>query len=271
MRYLKTVIGLVVVWLMLLPVFWLISISFKTDSEIFSKEPALIPAHPTYAHYANILSDPSYLTFIYNSAVIAVAATLLVIVLAVPAGFGYSRMFSFKGQSTTFIMVLIGRMLPPIALIVPLYEVFARMHLLNTKFGLILIGAAVGLPLAIWMFKTFFDEIPEEIIEAAVLDGCNKLHLLWHIVIPLARHAIASAVTITFLTVWNLFLIPLVFGKSDSSITIPVALSKLAYGEYGTAWGDLAALAVIAIVPVALLGLFCQRYLISGLTSGSGK
>jgi ABC-type glycerol-3-phosphate transport system permease component len=194
-----------------------------------------------------------------------------VILLSIVAGYGYSKFFKFRGQGALLIFVLVSRMLPPIAIVVPLYEAFSEFKLLDTKTGLILIGSAISLPLGTWMLKTFFDEIPASVVEAATIDGCGRMRVLWSIILPLSKSAIASTVTITFLTSWNLFLIPLIFGKSLESKTLPVAISNLAFGEYGTQWGDLAALSVIMIVPVALIGLFGQRYLTTGLTAGAEK
>jgi len=263
--------ALMVTGISLLPVIWLVFTSFKDHNEIFSSTPTLIPSDFTLVQYVNLFVDGDYAQYIWNSIFITVLTTAVVLVLGLFAAFGYSKFFAFRGKNTLFLFVLISRMLPPIAIVVPLYVVFAAFGLLNTRVGLVLINSAIALPLAIWMLTTFFDDIPKSLLDAAKIDGCNSFGVLWHIIIPLSRSAIASTVTITFLTAWNLFLIPLIFGKSDSTQLLPVAISKLAYGEYGTAWGGLAALSVAMIVPVALIGLFGQRYLTTGLTAGAEK
>lgn len=265
------IIAALVTGIALLPVIWLVFTSFKTHNEIFSSTPTFIPHKFTTAQYINLFINSDYSQYILNSIVVTIITTSVVLVLGILSAFGYSKFFKFRGKNTLFLFVLISRMLPPIAIVVPLYIVFAKFGLLNTRAGLILINSAIALPLAIWMLTTFFDDIPESLIDAAKIDGCNALRILWYVIIPLSKTAVASTVTITFLTAWNLFLIPLVFGKSESTQLLPVAISKLAYGEYGTAWGGLAALSVAMIVPVALIGLFGQRYLTSGLTAGAEK
>lgn len=265
------VIALMAAGISLLPVIWLVFTSFKDHNEIFASTPTLVPHHFTAIQYINLFVNDDYAQYIWNSIVISAITTVVVLLLGILSGFGYSKFFSFRGKNTMFLFVLISRMLPPIAIVVPLYVLFAALGLLNTRIGLVFINSAIALPLAIWMLTTFFDDIPKSLIDAARIDGCNSLGILWYVIIPLSKSAIASTVTITFLTAWNLFLIPLIFGKSDSTQLLPVAISKLAYGEYGTAWGGLAALSVAMIVPVALIGLFGQRYLASGLTAGAEK
>ncbi len=265
------VIGIAVAAVTLLPVLWLVFTSFKTHDEIFGSTPTFIPRTFSMDHYARVLFDPDYSSYIWNSIIVSALTTLVVMIASILSGYGYSKFFRFKGQGALLLFVLISRMLPPIAIVVPLYEGFAEFGLLDTKTGLVLISSAIALPLGTWMLKTFFDDIPESVFEAATIDGCNAMGVLWYIILPLSKSAIASTVTITFLTAWNLFLIPLIFGKSLASKTLPVAISDLAFGEYGTHWGDLAALSVIMVIPIALIGLFGQRYLTTGLTAGAEK
>lgn len=264
-------VALVVTVITLMPVVWLIFTSFKDHDEIFAATPTFIPHSFTTIQYVNLFINGEYSQYIWNSIVITTITTVVVLLLGILSAYGYSKFFRFRGKNTLFLFVLISRMLPPIAIVVPLYVVFAEFGLLNTRLGLVFINSAIALPLAIWMLTTFFDDIPKSLFDAARIDGCNSFGVLWYVIIPLSRSAIASTVTITFLTAWNLFLIPLIFGKSDTTQLLPVAISKLAYGEYGTAWGGLAALSVAMIVPVALIGLFGQRYLASGLTAGAEK
>ncbi len=254
-----------------LPIIWLIFTSFKTHGEIVGSKPTFFPRTVSLGHYARIFMDHDYIRYIWNSCFVAIVTTVAVVLLSIIAGYGYSKFFKFRGQGMLLLFVLVSRMLPPIAIVVPLYDGFSKFGLLDTKTGLVLISSAISLPLGTWMLKTFFDEIPSSVVDAATIDGCNPMSVLWNIILPLSKSAIASTVTITFLTAWNLFLIPLIFGKSLASKTLPVAISSLAFGEYGTQWGDLAALSVIMIVPVALIGLFGQRYLATGLTTGAEK
>lgn len=265
------VIGIGVAAVTLLPVLWLFFTSFKANEEILGSTPTFIPRTVSLTHYARVLMDSDYSSYMWNSIIISIATTVIVMVTSIFSGYGYSKFFKFRGQGPLLLFVLISRMLPPIAIVVPLYEGFAEFGLLDSKTGLVLISTAIAFPLATWVLKTFIDEIPHSLVEAARIDGCGSMGVLWHVILPLLKSAIASTVTITFLTAWNLFLIPLIFGKSLASKTLPVAISDLAFGEYGTHWGDLAALSVIMIIPVALIGLFGQRYLTTGLTAGAEK
>ncbi|HEY9595305.1 MAG TPA: carbohydrate ABC transporter permease, partial [Spirochaetia bacterium] len=146
-----------------------------------------------------------------------------------------------------------------------------RLGLFDTKIGLILIISAMAYPLATWLLKSFFDSLPASLYDAAKIDGCKSFVILRRIVLPISGPSIASTLIITFLTVWNSFLIPLTFAKTPAVKTFPVAVAELAYGEYGVNWGSLSAVSIVAIIPVFLLGLFAQKYVVAGLTAGSEK
>lgn len=262
---------LLITFVMILPIIWLIFTSFKTDGEIFGATPTFFPRTFTLENYQAIFSNLRFVQYGINSIAVSVISTAVVIGLAIPAGYGYSKFFSFRYKATALVGVLVGRMLPPIAIVIPLYMMFSKINLLNTLTGLIVINVAIALPLAIWMFVVFFDSIPASLMDAARVDGCSKLGVLWHVILPLSKTITASVMTITFLTTWNLFIIPLIFSSSAEAKTLPVAISELAFGEYGTAWGRLAALSTIMLIPVILIAIWAQRYLTSGLTAGAEK
>lgn len=256
---------------MLAPIVWLMLTSLKGDAEIFGPSPTFFPREFTVQNYLAIFGNDRFVQYGLNSLIVSIATTIGVTVLAIPAGYGFSKFFVFKGQTTGLVGVLIARMLPPIAIVIPLYMVFSEIGLLDTLRGLTAINIAIALPLAIWMFVVFFDATPGALAEAAMVDGCSKLQVLRYIILPLAKATTSSVMIITFLTSWNLFIIPLIFSSSASAKTLPVAISELAFGEYGTAWGQLAALSTVMLVPIVLLAISAQRYLAQGLTTGASK
>lgn len=255
----------------LLPVIWVFLTSFKTRNEVYSFPPVLLPASFDLQNYIEMLHGTKYGYFTINSIIVGVSATCLVMLLAMLSAYGYSKFFSFVGQRSALLGVLIARMVPEVAIVVPLYLVVQKVDLYDTKVALIIIYSAIAYPLATWLLKTFFDDIPKSIVEAARIDGCKSLEILYRVILPIAKPALASAITITFLTVWNPFLIALVFSGTINSKTLPVAISEVSHAEYGVEWGHLSALSMITILPVFLIGLFAQKHLTSGLTAGALK
>ncbi len=255
----------------LLPIVWVLLTSLKTEGEIIAFPPHVLPQHTTFDNFQRMLFETDYRYYARNSLIVGVGSTLLVMVLAVASGYAYSKFFNFRAKNPMMIFIIIARMVPEIAVIIPLYFLMQTYNLYDSKLGLVLMLSAMAFPLAAWLLKTFFDDVPISIAEAAIIDGCSSIGVLTRVILPISWPAIASTVTITFLTVWNSFLIPLVFTKSVGSKTLPVAISELAYGEYGVNWGGLSSVAIITVIPVFLIGLFAQKYLTAGLTAGAEK
>jgi multiple sugar transport system permease protein len=255
----------------LLPIVWVVLTSLKAEGEIIAFPPHAFPQPLTLDNYHRMLFETDYRYYARNSLIVGVGGTLLVMVLSIASGYAYSKFFNYRAKNPMMIFIIIARMVPEIAVIIPLYFLMQTYNLYDSKLGLIFMLSAMAFPLATWLLKTFFDDVPVSIAEAAIIDGCSSIGVLIRVILPISWPAIASTVTITFLTVWNSFLIPLVFTKSVGSKTLPVAISELAYGEYGVNWGGLSATAIITIIPVFLIGLFAQKYLTAGLTAGAEK
>jgi multiple sugar transport system permease protein len=255
----------------LLPIVWVVLTSLKAEGEIVAFPPHVFPQQWTLDNYHRMLFETDYRYYARNSLIVGVGGTLLVMVLSIASGYAYSKFFNYRAKNPMMIFIIIARMVPEIAVIIPLYFLMQTYNLYDSKLGLILMLSAMAFPLATWLLKTFFDDVPVSVAEAAIIDGCSSVGVLIRVILPISWPAIASTVTITFLTVWNSFLIPLVFTKSVGSKTLPVAISELAYGEYGVNWGGLSATAIITIIPVFLIGLFAQKYLTAGLTAGAEK
>lgn len=263
--------AIVVALITLLPILWTVLTSFKTEQEILSNPTQLLPRTWIIENYTRTLLDTDYKFFAINSFIVATSSTIIVMILSITSAYAYSKFYSFRGKNPLVALVLIARMVPEIAIVIPLFLVVQSIGLYDNRLGLILVEATLAFPLATWLLKTFFDDIPESIVEAAKIDGCTSFGILRKIILPISGPALASTFTITFLTAWNSFLIPLVFSKTVNSKTLPVAISELAFGEYGVNWGGLSAVAVVTVLPVFLIGLFAQKYLTSGLTAGIEK
>lgn len=254
-----------------LPIIWIVLTSFKTQQEIFSNSLNILPLQPTLENYRNIMVKSIYGRYFINSIVISIAATGVVLVCAILSGYSFSSAFTFQGKNSFMILIIIARMIPEIAIIIPMYFFIQKLGLFDTKTGIVLMISAMAYPLATWLIKSFFDDIPQSLYDAAKIDGCRSAQILVKIVLPISGPSLSSTLIITFLTVWNSFLIPLTFAKTAQSKTFPVAISELAYGEFGVSWGNLSALSVIAVIPMFILGIFAQKYIIAGLTGGAEK
>jgi multiple sugar transport system permease protein len=254
-----------------LPITWLVSTSFKSQAEILQGARTFLPSTWTLTNYTDVLLKSEYGLYFVNSLVVTLAATSIVMVCAILSGYSFSGMFRYPEKNAIMIVIILARMVPEIAIVIPMYFYLQWAGLYDTRAGIALVIAALAYPLATWLMKSFFDDIPESLYEAAKLDGCNSWDILRRIVLPISGPSISSTLIITFLTVWNSFLIPLTFAKTARSKTFPVAISELAFGEFGVSWGTLSALSVMAVIPMFLIGVFAQKYIVAGLTSGAEK
>jgi len=274
----KKFLGKVSLWLLimvlcivvLIPILWIIMTSFKNQSEIYTFPPTLLPKGLRYQNYLEIFSRTDYGLFAINSVIVSSVATLFTMVIAIFSAYGYSR-FKFPASSPFLLLILITRMIPPIAAVIPLYLMVQRLGIYDTKINLVLLYSVIALPLAIWMLKISFDDIPRSLEDAARIDGCSNLGILIRVILPLVAPALASTTIITFLTVWNEFLFPLIFTSSSTSKTLPVAIAQLTHAEYGINWGHLCAMAMVIVLPALVIALSVQKYVVSGLMAGASK
>ncbi|ADK79941.1 carbohydrate ABC transporter permease [Sediminispirochaeta smaragdinae] len=263
--------AILILFYTVLPVLWIVFTSFKTKMEIYAYPPTLFPKIFTLGNYKVILSESQYGMYFLNSIWITLIATALVMSFAILSGYSFTSAFSYKGKSSLMIFIIIARMIPEIAIIIPMYFFIQNIGLFDTKTGIILMVSAMAYPLAAWLLKSFFDDIPVSLYDAARIDGCSSFSILRKIILPISGPSISSTLIITFLTIWNSFLIPLTFAKTIHTKTFPVAIAELAYGEYGVNWGSLSAISILAVIPMFLLGIFAQKYIIAGLTGGAEK
>jgi len=250
------------------PVLWALLTSFKTERDVLAYPPLLV-FRPTLANYAEVLFGPSsILPNLGSSLVVAGSATLLTMLFAVPAAYALARL-RYPGKRTSGFYVLATQMLPPVGLIIPYYLALQRVGALDSYLGLVLIDLTFSLPFAIWLMVSYFEDVPLEMEEAALLDRAGRLRALWHVILPQVRGGIAVTTIFVFLNAWNEFLFAVVLGGNRVR-PVTVAMFNFISVEQ-TQWAKLAAGAMVAMAPVVLIGLFAQRHIVKGLTVGAVK
>jgi len=257
---------LLAVWVF--PVAWGFLTSFKTERDVLAYPPKIL-FEPTLANYREVLfGASSILPNLVSSAIVAGCATFFTMLLAVPAAYALARL-EFPGKRTSGFYVLATQMLPPVGLIIPYYLVLQRLGGLDTYAGLTAIYLTFSLPFAIWLMVSYFEDIPREMEEAALLDRAGRLRALWYVILPQVRGGIAVTTIFAFLNAWNEFLFAVVLGGNRVR-PVTVAMFNFISVEQ-TQWARLAAAAMLAMAPVILLGLFAQKHIVKGLTVGAVK
>jgi multiple sugar transport system permease protein len=265
----KVIIAIAASFLFLLPIVWIFTTAFKPTSEIFSIPPTLLPLSPTTSNFESVFTDGVILKMFGNSLLVGVGATLVSLLLGVPAAFGFAK-FRYRISGLLLGGALITRMFPPVALALPFFLQFRQLGLINNTAGLIIAYIPIVLPLVIWMLEGFFRDFPDEVLEAARLDGLGTLASLWKIVLPLSRPSIGVAALFGFLAAWNEFVIALSLTKTPDAQTMPVGIASY-ITQFQTIWGQMTAASVIYLLPVLIITLIAQRGIISGLMSGATK
>ena len=248
------------------PILWLILSSLKPPSEILEIS---LPTQPTLMNYTNVLGTFPVGRYLANSLLVALSSTSMALLLGSLAAYGFTR-YRFYGRRTLMLSTLLMRMLPAMAIGIPLFILFSRLRMTNTYYGLILAHAAVQLPLVIWIMQGFLEDIPVELAEAGMVDGCNRLSVLYRIILPLATPGLAVAAIFAFLISWNDFGLSLILVSTPDLLTMPVGMSNMNL-MYGVRWDNLSAAAVMYIVPTIAMALLLQRYIVRGLTMGAVK
>lgn len=260
---------LLITFISISPLVWMFMTAFKIRREIFAMPPVWIPKPPTLNNFISIFAGDSCRTpFIYNSLIISLSTVLLTMLIATMAAYGFAKYKIPRSKDIEF-WILSTRMMPPIAAVIPLFLLFRNVGLLDTRRGLILIYIAFNLPFAIWMMSIFFRQLPREIEEAAVIDGCSTFGLLRHISLPLVAPGLAVVAIFTFYFTWNELLFALVL-TSRAAKTFPVSISEFR-GVVNIRWGPMAAASMVHIAPVIAITFLIQKYIVAGLTLGAVK
>jgi multiple sugar transport system permease protein len=250
------------------PILWSVLNSLKTEQDILAYPPKLFFA-PTLAAYRDVLfGSASILPNLWSSLVISVGTTVVTMLLAIPAAYALARL-RVPGRRSAGFYILASQMLPPVGIIIPYFLVLRNIGWLDTYQGIILIYLSFSLPFAIWLLVSYFEDIPLEMEEAAALDGASRLKTLWRIIIPQVQGGIAVTVVFVFLNAWNEFLFAVVLsGNTVRPVTI--AMFNFVSVEQ-TLWAKLAAVSVLAMLPVIVLGVVAQKHIVKGLTVGAVK
>ena len=253
------------VGLVVLPVVWILDVAVSPGNILGG---AIGDAF-TLEHFRTVLGGENFWLWTRNSVVVAVGTTIVGLLLAIPAGYAFSR-YNFAGRKGAMFVFMLIQMFPGIVILVPYFMVMKTLGLLNTSIGLIIAYSVTALPLCVWMLKGFFDAVPRALEEAAVLDGCTQLEVFFRIVLPLSLPAVAITALFSFLAAWNEFLLALVFNTSNDAYTLPVGLSSMIPAT-GQQWGDFAAASLVVSIPIVVLFVLFQKALIQGLSAGSVK
>jgi multiple sugar transport system permease protein len=261
-------VAVLLIW-SLVPVYWIFITSFKHEQEIYAFPPTFFPLAPTLDQYVAVLFHTGFPVFIRNSFVVAAGTTLIAAAGGLLGAFAITRM-RFVGRATVARLIVVAYLLPPSLLFIPLFIVLQRLSLINSLPGLIVAYLTFSMPFSTWMLIGHIRTIPSELDEAARIDGASRLQVLLRVILPLTLPGLSVVCLFAFTNAWNEFLYALVYVYSSSTRTITAGLASLTMGDTFI-WGQLMAASVLAIVPVLVIYLVAQRWLIAGLTSGSIK
>ena len=262
-RY-AVIAGVTVVFLF--PVYWLFMISFKTPDEIFHVPPLWVPGQFQFNNYLTLFKDGDVIA-IWNSLVVAGVSSLLAIVFGTFCAYSLAR---FKTGGDNLAMWIISqRMIPPIAVVFPIFLIYVKFGMVDTYFGLILLYTAFNLPYVIWMMRGYIADIPLELEESALIDGCTRWQMLWKVVFPMARSGLMATAVFTFVFAWNDFIFALVLTRTNV-ITFPVQLSHY-FGGQSNFWSKIAAMSVLGTLPIFVAVCMMQRYMVRGISLGAVK
>ena len=265
------IMAVLVACVLLFPLYWTMITSLKTETEIFQNPPTFFPEIINTKSYAAQVETGDFNMFksFANSMIIAVGAMAIAVVLAVPASYGIAK-YRFKGRKAMLLTFLVTQMLPVSVLLTPLFMLFKNMHLYNTWGSAILADATIGIPFSILILKNYFASIPKDMEEAAYIDGCNRFTAFIRILLPIAKPGVMVCAIFSFLYAWG----DLAYGMTfiiDQQSRPTTAGTFNFMGQYGTKWSYLTAFAVVTIIPVLLIFIFMQKYIVGGMTSGAVK
>lgn len=265
------VLSLVIITTTMVPVLWMIKTSFETPEFMHSLQIQFWPIKFTWQNYLDVLNNPNanITRSTLNSIVVATFSTLLNLAITATAGYALSR-FNFRGKSLFGMYLLLFYMIPRTLLLIGMFVMLSRLHLINKHMGLVISYAALGIPLAVWWLKGYFDSIPVEIEEQAMVDGCSRLGALWRVIVPMALPGVAAVGMIQFVDFWNEFQLALTIIQTDTLQLLPVRIVNF-MGFQRTDWGQTMAFSVMVAIPAVILFAVAQRNMISGLMSGFSK
>lgn len=269
--WLKYALVFVALLMTLAPVYWMLTISLKSEVEQFAVPPRWFDFTPTLSHYREAFVERSFGQYLLTSVVVAVLSTACAMVIGTLAAYALARFrLPQRLDARLSLWILSTRMFPPIVTAVPLFLMMRDVRLLNTKASLVIVYTAFNLPFVVWMMRGFFREIPREIEEAAMVDGDSRLGALRRVLLPLVAPGLAATAVFCLIISWNEFLFALVLTQTDAAMTLPVGIAGRVT-QYEIKWGVMSAAGVVAMIPILVFALAVQRYLVRGLSLGAVK
>jgi len=255
--------------LVLFPIYWMLTTSFKPEAEIFQIPPTLLPETVVLENYEFALTQTQIPIYLVNSIIYVIGTLIIVLICGSLAAYGMSR-FKFKGKPAFLLVLLLTQVMPMTTLLVPLFINFGNFGLINNRLALIAVYAAIQLPLAIWLLLAYFNSVPKEIDEAALIDGCSSLQVLRKIILPLAKPGLMAVGLSVSIWVWQELMLAMTFTTIDSMRPLMAGVSA-AIARAGVRWGQMNAAGIISVIPIIVAYIFLQRNLIAGLTGGAVK
>jgi multiple sugar transport system permease protein len=258
-----------IAWLFVYPYINMFLTSVKSHDELYATPTTYLPRVWQWRNYIDVWDNAPIASFLKSSLIVSLSATILVLIVSVPAAYFISR-YRFKMRGPFLLLVLATQMFSPTALIIGIFREVDFFKLLDSYLALIILNAGFNLAFAIWLLSGFFSSIPVEIEEAALIDGCTRMQALRRVTLPIALPGLVTAVIFTFVAAWNEFTIALTIMSSVDKKPIPVGITQF-IGQYDIAWEFLFTSTIIAIIPVVILFISIEKYLVGGLTAGSVK
>lgn len=266
---LRLIVGLILVVNGMFPALWILFTSLKTETELTRKPITWVPDDPTFQNYVQAFTDQPLLLFLFNSFMVALLSTAATLLVSTFAAYALARL-SLRGRDLILSAIIAVSTFPLVTLLVPLFEIMRSLGLLNTWLALILPYTVLSLPVCTLVLVSFFEAIPRDLENAAMVDGCTRIGSLFRVVVPLSAPGVFTAGILAFVNAWDEFLLALSFNSSPQLRTLPVGIT-LYQGEFAFPWPVISAALVVGIVPVAVLIVLFQERVVSGLTSGGIK
>lgn len=268
-RFVSYLILIIVTLITIYPVLWVLKVAFGGTS-LLSTSLSLIPDHISLDNFHVVFTEKPFFIWLRNSVIVSLITTFSSLFLATTAAYAFSR-FRFPGQRTGMLSLLVTQMFPGVLMIIPQFILISKvLHLYGSLWGLVIIYSTTSLPFSIWVLKGYFDTIPISLEESATIDGASKGRIFWQIILPLSKPSIAITGLFSFMTAWNEFILAATFLDDEMKYTLPVGLREMV-GEFGAEWGNFAASSLLVAIPVVVLFMLFQKFLVSGLTAGGVK
>jgi multiple sugar transport system permease protein len=265
--YATLTIALVVI---LFPVAWMATTALKKEEVFFLVPPQWIPLEPTLEHFQKVIEADWFYNYAKNTAIVTVSTTTICLLIGSLAGYSLSR-FNYRGRNALMLLLLVSQMFPLTMYLIPFYTSYAQLHWLNTYHALVLSFLSIALPLAIWLMKSFFDSIPVDLEEAAMIDGATRLTAFWEVILPNVLPGLIAVGLFTVLVCYDEYMYTVTLMTKESMRTLAVGAVGHWVSMFRYDWGGLMAMATVMSAPIVVLFLFLQRYFISGLTAGAVK